>query len=52
MMPFACPSITTRSSISRRGKIFTRPASTWRISEPYAPEQELLAGLTAGVEGS
>ena len=49
-MPLAWPSTTTRSSISVRGYIFTPPRPICRLERLIGAEQELLAGLAAGVE--
>ena len=51
-MPRARPSITTRSSISVRGYIFTPPRSICLLQRLIGAEQQLLAGLAARVEGA
>ena len=51
-MPRARPSTTTRSSISWRGYIFTLPQADLPLQRLVGAEQELLAGLAAGVEGA
>ena len=50
MMPRARPSTTTRSSISRRGNIFTVPALHLPHQRLVGAEQQLLARLAARVE--
>ena len=49
-MPRALPSITTRSSISQRGNIFTLPSRDLPAERLIRPEEQLLAGLAAAVE--
>ena len=50
-MPRAWPSTSTRSSISRRGNIVTRPVGHLAHQGAVGPQQELLAGLAPGVKG-
>ena len=52
MMPTARPSSTTRSSISVRGNICDRAGADLALERLVGAEQELLAGLAAGVEGA
>ena len=51
-MPTARPSSTTRSSISVRGNICDRAGVDLPAERLVGAEQELLAGLAAGVEGA
>ena len=50
-IPRAWPSTTTRSSISCRGYIVDRAEADLPLQRLVGAEQELLAGLAAGVEG-
>ena len=51
-MPRARPSTTTRSSISCRVYISTLPSADLPLQRLVGAEQQLLAGLAAGVEGA
>ena len=52
MMPRALPSMTTRSSISRRANSLTLLCVHLPHQRLVGAEQQLLAGLAAGVEGA
>ena len=51
-MPRARPSTTISSSISWRAYISTLPAADLALQRLVGAEQQLLAGLAAGVEGA